>query len=145
MESAESAVMITMTGTNEEGDETSLCTDGVLEERDADSFILQFQELGEAGPILTIVECEGQHVTIIRAGGTGTAMSFRQGKPYESQYDTPIGPLFLRIYPTEVLVRRRGRRGHVHLVYQVSFWSRFSPSHDASVRRLDLRFRPCGR
>ncbi|MCL1795753.1 MAG: DUF1934 domain-containing protein [Clostridia bacterium] len=144
MESNESAIMITMTGTNDTGDETSLSTDGVLEEQDDDSFTLHFEELGESGPILTIVECDGQHVTIIRASGTGNAMSFRQGNPYESQYETPIGPIHLSIFPTEVLVRRRGQRGHVRLVYQVSFWSRFSPSQDVSVRRLDLRFRPCG-
>ena len=135
--------MITMTGTNEAGDEISLCTGGTLEARDGDSFRLQFEEMGETGPILTFVDCEGQHVTITRAGGIGTAMSFRQGNPYESQYDTPAGMLFLRIYPTEVLVRRRGSRGHVRLVYQISIWSQFSPSQDASLRRLELRFRPC--
>lgn len=136
-------VLVTMTGTSEFGDEVSLSTDGQLVET-LDGFLLQYEELheGSDGPMVTLMDCQSDSVTIVRAQNTATTLVFRQGETFESQYHTPVGPLMLRIYSTEVSVRRRGSLGHVRLTYQVTLQSHISASAAPAMRLLDVRFRP---
>lgn len=140
----EAPILVTMTGTDERGEQVSLSTDGLFSETE-DGFLVRFLELHPDSdtPIQTLLDAASQQVTIVRVGHEANVFVFRQGETYETQYETPIGAFYLRIFATEVRVRRRGLNGDVRMRYQVMTGKQFSDNSTMEMRKLNFRFRPC--
>lgn len=136
-------VLITMKGTDEGGEQVELLTEGILA-KTKHGFALRYEEyLGQAeASTVTFVDCTDDSLTILRSGSVTMAMSFQKGKPFESQHLTPLGALTLRIFPTELSIRRKGLTGRILLSYQVSYTSQLSSLEEGGMHTLHFRFRP---
>jgi len=141
----ELAVLVTVTGRDEEGSRVTLSTRGTLMDI-PDGFMLRYEETSpdDLWATQTLVECRGGGVTIIRAGSMVSTIVYMENETFVSEYGTPLGQFTLRIFTTDVKARRRGAMGHVRLAYQVNLSSDLSPSGEMEMRWLDIRFKPCG-
>ena len=141
----ELAVLVTVSGADGEGSRITLSTPGALMDIPG-GFVLRYEETSPDDLIATqtLVECRENTVTVIRAGGVISTIVYVENETFVSEYETSVGQFTLRVFATEVRVRRRGAMGHVRLAYQVNLSSDLSPSGDMAMRWLDIRFRPCG-
>lgn len=136
-------VMIELCGRDDRGDKASFRTEGLLVDHGGKAALL-YQEIDpdDLSATQVMVRMEDEGVTVLRGGDAVTAMLFRKGQMCESEYRAAGQSLMLRTYPTEVSVKRRGMRGHVHIVYQVTMGLLGGAMTDTGVRTLDMRFRP---
>lgn len=142
----EHSVMITVSGTDTAGETISLRTRGTLRTgEDSDRWALCYEEtdISDMTVTQTLLQCEGKHVTVSRAGATLSTIIFEAGEVFESDYATPAGGFRVRVYASEVTVERRGQNGRLRIVYQISLSSDLSPSEENELRKLDVRFVPC--
>lgn len=141
---AERAVLVTVTGTDEAGETMTLSTRGILRDME-DGWSLQYEEVSpdnlEASQ--TYVELSGQSVTVVRTGNVVSTIVYDENETFIGSYQTPLGEFTLRVFSTDVTVKRRGAIGHIHLVYQVSLSSMLSRVGEMAMRTLDIRFTPC--
>ena len=137
-------VLVTVTGTDEDNDQITLTTCGVLSDI-SDGFALRYEETSsdDLRPTQTLVECRKEGVSVVRADGVVSMVVYRENETFVSDYETPVGKFTLRVFTTEVSVRRREAMGHVALAYQVSLSSALSAEGETAMRWLDIRFKPC--
>lgn len=141
-------VMITVSGTDEEGETISLRTRGtLLDSEDSDMWSLWYEETdpSDMTGTQTLLQCEGKRVTVSRAGSALSTIVFEAGEVFESDYTTPMGGFRVRVYASEVTIGRRGQSGRLRIVYQISLTTNLSPSEESALRKLDIRFVPCRR
>lgn len=140
-------VLITVTGSDEDGEAISLRTRGSLTIEDDDRWTLLYDETNPADMTTSqnLVHCEGERVTVVRTGTLLTTIVYDLHDTFVGDYITPYGSFQLRVYATEVLVRRDGHSGHIRLVYQISLSNDTTPTEDTALRSLDIQFVPCKR
>jgi len=138
------AVMVRVTSTDEARESVTLSTSGALEDG-ARGWTLRYDETSpdSLASVQTAIECRKSQVTIRRSGGVVSTIVFVENETFMGEYQTPLGLFWLRVFPTEVSVRRRGNAGRIRLAYEVHLSSRLSPAGETAMRRLDIRFTPC--
>lgn len=136
-------VMIELGGRDESGEKALFRTEGLLVER-PDAVGLVYQEINPEDMAVTqvMMRVEENSLTVLRGGEPFTSMLFRQGQTCESEYRADGQSVILRTFPTEVSVRRRGARGRIHVVYQVTAGLLGGSLSETGLRTLDVRFRP---
>lgn len=139
-------VLITVTGTDNMGGETTLSTLGALSEL-GEGWCLHYEETSpdSMDTIQTLVAYRPNSVSIFRTGGIMSTIEYTENETFVSKYDTEMGSFILRIFSNEVRVRRRGNSGSIRLVYQVSLSSSLSSSGETAMRWLEIQFTPCGK
>ncbi len=135
-------IMVTIVGSDEQENTITLSTRGTLEERAA-GWALRYTEMEVGGldAIDNLVEVESGGVMITRSGTLGSTILYRENKPFEGEYMTPFGDLFLRVLPTTVRAQRRGGMGHIHLEYLVGLSHDKEDADASNMRMIDIRFR----
>lgn len=141
----EQSVWVTVSGIDEAG-EVSLSTRGTLSDLPG-GWLLRYEETNPESmdATETLVHCEGNRVTVTRTGTVLSTLVFDENETFVGDYPTPVGSFQIRVYASEVSIKRRGLIGHVHLLYQISLSSILSPQEEMATRTLDIRFTPCKR
>ncbi len=140
----ETPVMVSVTGTDAGGDTIELKTRGTLTDTPGGWAILYAEAHPESLTATeTVVECQENSVTVLRAGDVVSTIVYTEGEMFAGEYETPLGLFTLRVFATEVSVKRRGSMGHIRLGYQISLSSGLSQNGEMAMRWLDIRFRPC--
>lgn len=142
--SGERPVLVRVTGTDDAGAQIMLSTRGFLCDL-PDGWLIRYEEVPpeEMSSVHTLVECRPNGVTVLRTGSVVSTIVYRENETFIGGYETPIGLFTLRVYATEVSMKRRGGMGHIRLVYQISLSSALSPLGEMAMRWLDIRFSPC--
>lgn len=137
------SVLVTVTGADENG-ETSLSTRGLLVDVPG-GWMLQYEETNpeDMSSTQTVVQCEGDRVTVTRTGTLLSTIVFDAHETFIGDYPTPVGSFQMRVFASEVDIKRREQIGRIHLVYEISLSTMFSPTEESSTRVLDIRFTPC--
>ncbi|MCL1964857.1 MAG: DUF1934 domain-containing protein [Firmicutes bacterium] len=140
----EFAVLVTVTGMDEAQCPIALSTRGTLWELPG-GFLLRYDEIDpdDLKVTHTLVESRGAGVTVLRAGKVISTIVYAENETFVSDYATPWGQSTLRVYATEVRVRRDGAVGHVRLKYQLNLAGGQSAPGETAVCWLDIRFQPC--
>ncbi len=142
----EKEVLISVSGSDAAGGEIVLTTVGTLAEL-PDGWLVSYDEIhpDDLASTSTTMECRTDGVTVLREGDVVSTIVYRKGETFVGDYQTALGAFELRVFTTEVHVKRRGNMGHIHLGYQISLSSGMSPGGEMAMRWLDVRFRPCRR
>lgn len=137
-------VLITVTAANHTQEKASLTTRGLLASME-DCWGLCFHEafVEEPSEVFTYVECKADCVTITRIGDTVSTIVHQRENTYINSHDDDIGAITTRIFTNDVLIKRRGRTGQIHISYQFNLSGVLAPTPDIGARQLSLRFRPC--
>lgn len=137
-------VRVTVSGSDDDGEAITLTTLGTLEDLE-NGWLLSYQEtnLMDMSTANTLVLCEGTRVTVTRTGTLLSTMVFDEKETFMGDYPTEFGSFQMRLYASEVSIRRRGSMGHIRLVYEVNLGSNLFSAESASTRHLDIRFVPC--
>jgi uncharacterized beta-barrel protein YwiB (DUF1934 family) len=140
----ETAVTVSVTGTDAEGAQIVLRTGGTLTDL-PEGWMLSYEETSPDSlhTSQTMVQYGDGRITVLRAGDIVSVIAYAPGETFLGKYETPLGIFTLRVFATEVTVKRRGDMGHSRLAYQISLMSELSPTGEMAMRRLDIRFRPC--
>ena len=109
--------------------------------RDEPHVYLTYEESDLSGVegVQTMLDVEGERVTLYRTGEIRTSMVFEEGRRYQSVYETPLGRMQMGIFPNSVYSSVDGEEGEVALHYQLDFGGRFIGNNTLSVT-----YRPCG-
>ncbi len=142
----EKEVLVSVSGTDAAGGEIVLTTLGTLAEL-PDGWSVCYDEIhpDDLASTSTTMECREDGVTVLREGDVVSTIVYRKGEIFLGDYQTSLGAFELRVFTTEIAVKRRGSMGHIHLGYQISLSSEMSPEGEMAMRWLDVRFRPCKR
>lgn len=137
-------VLITVSGTDSENEKLSLSLRGELME-EGELWYLRYEEFNpdDLSHTQTLIQCEKKRVTIIRSGTLMSTIVYDPQETFVGDYETPYGNLTLRVYTSQALIQRRGAVGRIRLAYQINFSSNHALSEQASMRTMDIRFRPC--
>lgn len=140
---SEQRVWVTVSGVDEAG-EVSLSTRGTLVDVPG-GWLLRYEETNpeSMSTTETLVQCEGPRITVTRTGTILSTIVFDPQETFIGDYATPMGNFQIRVFASEVIIKRRGLIAHVHLAYQISLTSALSPLEDMATRTLDIRFTPC--
>ncbi len=143
--SAAERVRITVTGADGAGDEVSLTSQGTVEALPGGAWRLTYNETNPINleTVRTEVTVEAARVTVQRLGTIVSALVFEAQETFIGQYPTPAGVMQMRILPSQVDARRRGRVGRIRVAYQLSLSTQLSPDGESAARLLDIRFGPC--
>lgn len=117
-------VVITLRGKQQyvdmDPDSIELVTEGVME-WNGDRCTLSYleTELTGMGSTKTIIQIQGEEVTLLREGEVYTQMVFRQGKRHLSLYNTPYGEMTIGVNARHVLVDMDEQGGDLELDYDI--------------------------
>lgn len=138
-------VMVDLCGYDGHGDKVQLTAEGRLFPRE-DASLLVFDEFNpeDMTSAQSAIRFSENYVSIVRGMHTFPAMEFRTGQLCEGEYRAEGQSLILRTFPTEVSVKRRGARGRLRVVYQMTLGLLGGAIQETHICRMEIRFRPTG-
>lgn len=139
----EQCIRLTISGTDENGN-ISLTTRGTICDIPG-GWVIEYEETNpdDLSRTHTQLLCTDGRVTVTRAGTMVSTMVFDAQETFIGDYPTPVGNFQLRIFATDVEIKRRGLMGHIRVAYQISLSTALSPNEEVAMRTMDIRFAPC--
>lgn len=124
MGNAEQNVLIKMKGRQtvlDDEDSYELITVGTYKKEDDGKYVVTYEGSEVTGyeNTTTVLNIEGENVSMIRYGTTPTQMVFEKGNKYTGHYETPFGFLSVGVMTNEMTVALGDDGGNLELDYYV--------------------------
>ena len=106
---------------DEEPDVIELTTEGTLEQKREDLWLISYEESDLTGleGTKTVFRVQPEEITLGRVGAVHSRMVFREGMSYESLYQVDAGALMLSVCTDKIHWELSEQGGYIHISYSI--------------------------
>lgn len=131
-----SGIVLQIRGTqvSEEGESNvEITTHGTLRKGES-GYVLSYEESDDEENVHTDIYIQGDTVIMNKTGSMETQFVFEQSKLCSTEYKTPLGALYVTLFPTMVETRIGDEKGRIEIEYILNV------AGAQIVNRLNLRY-----